>query len=379
MAAKPVRYLTKMGTKPQSGKIATFGVRFESHDHFLVEYTDHLRRGFLVLPAVRTLAGGEPVRIKLSLPNRGILYLSGHALSVDHPDAGGKGTLIQLASFNREQERMMELCVSSVLGAHVDTAPVEKRKPIDVLLVEDSDNIRAELTAALTQRGLNVRVAENGLVAISSALKVEPDVILTDVEMPVMDGWTLLRMARSRKRLLHLPIVFLTSLSDEMSRLQGYRMGVDDYLPKNLPADEIVARLEGVLTRQRKQGARAEAKASSSGLRGDLRHVGLPSVLSFLESEKKTGDLRVERGSDHAVLRIVHGFLRDVRNVGASGDHLERVFELLSWRSGQFEFISLPEGQEMESGAMKPTSMTYILMEHARREDEAEAEAAGNG
>ncbi len=366
-----------MGTKPQSGKIATFGVRFESHDHFLVEYTDHLRRGFLVLPAVRTLAKGEPVRIKLSLPNRGILYLSGHALDADHPDAGGKGTLIRLSNLNREQERMMELCVSAVIGTHADAAPAEKRKPIDVLLVEDSDNIRAELTVALTKRGLNVRVAENGLVAISSALKSEPDVILTDVEMPVMDGWTLLRMARSRKRLSHLPIVFLTSLSDEMSRLQGYRMGVDDYLPKNLPADEIVARLEGVLTRQRKQGARADAKVSASGLRGDLRHVGLASVLSFLESEKKTGDLRVESGSDHAVLRIVHGFLRDVRNLGASGKHLERVFELLSWKSGQFEFISLPEGQEMKSGAMKPTSMTFILMEYARLEDEASAQQGG--
>ena len=154
-------------------------------------------------------------------------------------------------------------------------------------------------------------------------------------------------------------------------------MGVDDYLPKTLPADEIVARLEGVLTRQRKQGARADAKVSASGLRGDLRHVGLASVLSFLESAKKTGDLRVEGGSDHAVLRIVHGFLRDVRNLGASGKHLERVFELLSWKSGQFEFISLPEGQEMGAGSMKPTSMTFILMEYARLEDEASAQQGG--
>ena len=125
-----------MGTKPQSGKIATFGVRFESHDHFLVEYTDHLRRGFLVLPQVRSLAEGDPVRIKLSLPNRGILYLSGLALSADHPDAGGKGTLVRLSNFNREQERMMELCVSAVIGAHAEATPAEKRKPIDVLLLK---------------------------------------------------------------------------------------------------------------------------------------------------------------------------------------------------------------------------------------------------
>ncbi|MBK8259760.1 MAG: response regulator [Nannocystis sp.] len=110
-------------------------------------------------------------------------------------------------------------------------------RPLEVLLVEDSDSIRAEIYEALTLRGLKVRVAENGLVAVSRGPQGEPDVILTDVEMPVMDGWTLLRMARSRKKLANRPIVF-TSLSDELSRLQGYRMGVDDYLAKRTPPDD---------------------------------------------------------------------------------------------------------------------------------------------
>ncbi|MCA9634782.1 MAG: response regulator [Myxococcales bacterium] len=363
-----------MAEKPQTGKIATFGVRFETHDHFLVEYTDHLRRGFLVLPGVSTLSEGQPVRIKLALPNRAILYLTGTSLGAGHPDAAGRGTLVRLASYNDEQKRILDLCVSAVIDEG-DTAPVAPTLSIEVLLVEDNDSIRAEMTSALLARGLKVRVAENGLVAISSALKAEPDVILTDVEMPVMDGWTLLRMARSRKRLAHLPIVFLTSLSDEMSRLQGYRMGVDDYLPKALPPDEIVARLQSVLARRGKQDPGTDA--SSSGLRGDLRHVGLGSVLSFLEAEKKTGDLRVENGSDHAVLRIVHGFLRDVRNLGRCVNHQERVFELLGWKGGSFEFVSLPESQELDQGPMPPTPMTYLLMEYARREDEASAIRSG--
>ena len=73
------------------------------------------------------------------------------------------------------------------------------------------------------------------------------------------DGWTLLRMARARKKLAHIPIVFLTALSDDMSRLQGYRMGVDDYLPKTLPPDEIIARIQGVLARRKARKA-AEAQ-----------------------------------------------------------------------------------------------------------------------
>jgi hypothetical protein len=97
-------------------------------------------------------------------------------------------------------------------------------------------------------------------------------------------------------------------------------------------------------------------------------------VLSFLEAEKKTGDLRLDNGDDHAVLRIINGMLRDVKNLGRWKQPNDRVFELLSWTSGQFELFALPPGGESE-GVREPTSVTFLLMEHARREDEA-AEAA---
>lgn len=355
-----------MADTPKPAKIATFGVRFESYDDFLVEYTDNLRRGYIMLPGVRSLEVGQAVRVKLSLPNRAILYLSGSAHDVGAE--GDSGTLVKLAPFTAEQERILGLCVNSVLETPTQ-ARVEPalRRPLNVLLVDDSASMRAEMAAALRARGLNVTTAENGLVAMSSALKSEPDLILTDVEMPEMDGWTLLRMARGRKKLAHIPIVFLTALSDDMSRLQGYRMGVDDYLPKNLPPDEIVARLQGVVARR--SGASA-AGSESRGLRGDLQHVRLGSVLSFLEAEKKTGDLRLDSGEDSAVLRLVQGVLRDVKNLGRAPNAAERVFELLDWQSGQFEFFSVPVEEIGELG-LEPMSVTYLLMEHARREDEA--------
>jgi DNA-binding response OmpR family regulator len=356
-----------MAETPKQAKVATFGVRFESYDDFLVEYTDNLRRGFLMLPGVRNLEAEQAVRIKLSLPNRAILYLSGAAS--DPGAEAGKGTLVKLGAFTGEQEKILGMCVNSVLvdpvPAAVETTPA---RPLNVLLVDDSPSVRSELGAALRARGLQVSTADNGLLAMSAALKQEPDLVLTDVEMPEMDGWTLLRMARSRKKLAHIPIVFLTALSDDMSRLQGYRMGVDDYLPKTLPPDEILARIQGVLARR--SGAQSTA-VESRGLRGDLHHVRLSSVLAFLEAEKKTGDLRLDNGDDHAVLRIVNGALHDVKNLGRWKQPHDRVFELLGWTSGQFELFALPPGGEREGSAMEPASVTHLLMEHARREDEA--------
>jgi DNA-binding response OmpR family regulator len=356
-----------MAETPKPAKVATFGVRFESYDDFLVEYTDNLRRGFLMLPGVRNLEPEQAVRIKLSLPNRAILYLSG---AVSDPGAeAGKGSLVKLAAFTGEQEKILGMCVNSVL---VDTVPaaVESTptRPLNVLLVDDSPSVRTELGAALRARGLQVSTADNGLLAMSAALKHEPDLVLTDVEMPEMDGWTLLRMARARKKLAHIPIVFLTALSDDMSRLQGYRMGVDDYLPKTLPPDEILARIQGVLARRSSAPSTA---VESRGLRGDLHHVRLSSVLAFLEAEKKTGDLRLDNGDDNAVLRIVTGALHDVKNLGRWKHPHDRIFELLGWTSGQFELFALPPGGEYEGSAMVAASVTHLLMEHARREDEA--------
>jgi DNA-binding response OmpR family regulator len=354
-----------MAEAPKPAKIATFGVRFESYDDFLVEYTDNLRRGCLMLVGVRNLEANQTVRVKLSLPNRAILYLSG---VVSDPGAeGGKGALVKLQAYTSEQEKILSMCVNSVLETpSTPKAETPPTRPLNVLLVDDSASIRTELATALRARGLNVSVAENGLMAMSAALKNEPDLVLTDVEMPEMDGWTLLRMARARKKLAHIPVVFLTALSDDMSRLQGYRMGVDDYLPKNLPPDEIVARIQGVAARR---SSGLSPGSESRGLRGDLQHVKLGSVLSFLEAEKKTGDLRLENGQDHATLRLVQGVLRDVKNVGHAAGPVERVFELLSWPNGQFEFFTLAPDELGELG-MEPTSVTFMLMEHARREDE---------
>jgi hypothetical protein len=98
--------------------------------------------------------------------------------------------------------------------------------------------------------------------------------------------------------------------------------------------------------------------------------VRLGSVLSFLEAEKKTGDLRLESGQDSAVLRLVQGVLRDVKNLGYAASAIDRVFDLLAWESGQFEFFSL-EPRELGDLSLEPLSVTYLLMEHARREDEA--------
>jgi DNA-binding response OmpR family regulator len=368
-------------TGPSSAKPPIFKIGFESYDDFLVEYGDHLRKGVLMLPGATGLGPGQDVRIKLVLPDQHILYLKG---TTREQKTGGYAALgakpsadevqVQLAAFTAEQTAALERCVSGAIATEPDKDDAEAAGPINLLLVDDSVGVRIELGDALRDRGLRVRVAENGLVAIAAALKRPPDIILSDVEMPVMDGWTFLRMTRARQRLSHIPFVFFTRLTDDLSRLQAYRMGVEDFLSKETGPDEMLARLHGVLARHKSRPSApvASGVGQGQGLRGDLEHVKLGSLMSFLESEKRSGRLALDNGRDQAVLEIVNGALAGVENLGNYSHAHDRVFELLDWPSGSFEFAALDDDEAVEvSGELTP--MTYLLMEHARRADEAAA------
>jgi len=362
---------------PPSVKPPIFKISFESYDDFLVEYGDHLRKGVLTLPGGTGLGPGQDVRIKLVLPNEKVLYLKGTTRPKTSLAPGvSKGDdliQVQLVAYTLEQTEALEACVSGAIANEAKHDEDEALGPINLLLVDDSVGVRIELGDALRDRGLRVRVAENGLVAIAAALKRPPDIILSDVEMPVMDGWTFLRMTRARQRLAHIPFVFFTRLTDDLSRLQAYRMGVEDFLSKETGADEVLARLQGVLARHKSRPAPSGIGSSSNtggggqGLRGDLQHVKLGSLMSFLESEKRTGRLHLDSGRDNAVLEIFGGQLSAVQNLGNYAHGHDRVFELLDWPTGEFEFVSAEDIRPSD----ELTPITYLLMEHARRADEA--------
>lgn len=361
--------------------VPTFSVRFESQDDFLVEYTDRLRHAQALLPLSKPLAPGTPVRLKVELPDHSVLYLLGSVIAPNRREPTTKATPVRLA-ITDEQRAQIEACVQGLMRTEEPSAPeIGQGGPdktsdptgISVLLVDDSVSMRIELGDALRERGLRVRVAENGLVALSAALKRPPDVILTDVEMPEMDGWTFVRTVRARPSLANIPIVFLTRLSDDLSRLKGYRLGVDDYLPKTMAPEEIIARLQGVLARRQQIDVQGTGAASGQGsLRGRLEHVRLGSLLAFLESERRSGALVLTRGTDSSTLYLDNGNLELVENLGRYVHPHDRVFELLSWTSG--EFTLMPDTPVPAATNEQPTTpLTYLLMEHARREDEANA------
>jgi len=353
--------------------VPTFAVRFESRDDFVVEYTDRLRHGWVVLPIEERFPVGTVVRLRLHLPDEMVLYLTGAAIKSPRAGGGDDGQWIRLGVLSPTDDARLRACAADVIGGEAadeqpDTDRRQGEEMMSVLLVDDSVSMRLELGEALRARGLKVRVADNGLVALSSALKRMPDLILTDVEMPQMDGWGLLRAIRQRPGFTQVAVVFLTRLSDEETRLRGYRLGVDDYLPKHMGADEILARARGAVARRRQ----LPASQGCHGLRGDLEHVRLGSVLAFLESERRSGSLFVRRAGETSTVLVSQGLLCGIENIGRHAHPHDRAFEMLSWTHGEFEFAA------HEVGEGEATPLSYLLLEHARRSDEREAGPPGS-
>ena len=118
--------------------------------------------------------------------------------------------------------------------------------PKKILIVEDEANIRELLRLYLEREGYAVIEAENGVEGIKQWKSEKPDMILLDVMMPVMDGWTVCKEIRAES---DVPIIMLTAKGETADRVSGLEMGADDYIVKPLEMPEVIARVRAVFRR----------------------------------------------------------------------------------------------------------------------------------
>ena len=118
--------------------------------------------------------------------------------------------------------------------------------PKKILIVEDEANIRELLRLYLEREGYTVIEAENGVEGIKQWKSEKPDMILLDVMMPVMDGWTVCKEIRAES---DVPIIMITAKGETADRVSGLEMGADDYIVKPLEMPEVIARVRAVFRR----------------------------------------------------------------------------------------------------------------------------------
>ena len=343
---------------------AAFRVRYRTVDELVVALTHDLSRGGLFMRTARFLPINAIVRLHLELPAGGgelpVICRVAFVRSDADAAALGKPAGMGVEFLDLGPDRLAEL--ERFVAEHVPATKVATRRPLDMVVVDDDETVRGPIARILRERGDRVREFPDGLSALAACLKQPPDLVLSDVQMPKMDGWQLVRMLRARPSLMRVPIVLLTTLADEDSRLTGYRLGVDDYIGKPVRPDELALRVDRVVER-----AQLWTTNERRSLRGDLEHVRLAAVLSFLALEQKTGVLLlVGDASARIWLRGGQPLRVEVDETAVSGAGDPALLALLDWTRGQFEFAT----QDVACTDELQTTVNELLLEHARQSDE---------
>ena len=115
-----------------------------------------------------------------------------------------------------------------------------------VLIVEDDLHIAELLQMYLEKEGYNVTVAHDGGAGLARFRSVRPDLVLLDVMMPIMNGWEVCKAIRSESQT---PVIMLTAKSQTDDKVNGLKLGADDYITKPFEMKEVLARIEAVLRR----------------------------------------------------------------------------------------------------------------------------------
>ena len=127
---------------------------------------------------------------------------------------------------------------------------------ISVLIVEDDHNIAELLQMYLEKEGYAVTIAGDGCQGLAKFRSIQPDLVLLDVMMPVMDGWGVCKAIRAESQT---PVIMLTAKGETDDKVSGLKCGADDYVTKPFEMKEVLARIEAVL--RRSSGVVTEKKA----------------------------------------------------------------------------------------------------------------------
>jgi DNA-binding response OmpR family regulator len=239
-----------------------------------------------------------------------------------------------------------------------------------ILLVDDDPWILRMVSTVLEKRGYAIATASDGAEALRHANESPPDLVITDVMMPGMDGWTFVKNLRAQTRFSFVPVIFLTGLSGDDDRIRGFRLGADDYLPKPFRFEELDLRVANTLKKNHELRAQARptARDGSPGIHGALEQLGLSSLLAMLEMERKSGVLVLRRGGEVGRVFVREGkIVAALMEAGATPAGAAVVYHLLTWPDGHFDFSAI----EVDMEDQVRTSTTHLLMEGARRLDEA--------
>jgi len=263
----------------------------------------------------------------------------------------------QLAVSNRQ----LAIGNNNLIEHHAPlTVPRDQKSDVPlILIVEDNSDLRLYIRSYLDQ-SYNVIEAEDGRKGVDRAFEDIPDMIISDVMMPVMDGYEFCKTVKTDERTSHIPVILLTARASTESKLEGLETGADDFITKPFDPQELLTRIKNLIELRKNLQERFMRNFRKLGLE-HLMDLETPDMKSTdqnfmqkairlvleniadpdLNVEKLSADLAVSRRQLHRKMVAITGdspnrFIRTVR--------LNRAAELLKNKSGNVTEIAYEVG-----------------------------------
>jgi CheY-like chemotaxis protein len=237
---------------------------------------------------------------------------------------------------------------------------------VAVLLVDDNPTILAMLQQALASPVATITTLTDGADALLRVIDEPFDLVVSDYQMPGMDGRQLLQKIKARPATARIPVVLLASKGDIAEKLRvPLQDSVEDFIEKPFFLRDAARRIKRIIDKIALEKMAHEAPAADGVLRGTLAQMNVVDLLQSLEQGRKSCLLSLTRGGERCDLyfsegQILHGSYGAVR-----GD--EAVLQVVAWQEGNFQIDFRKQSKEQTTSM----STQALLMEGLRRLDEA--------
>ena len=180
-------------------------------------------------------------------------------------------------------------------------------EPAYILVIEDDDIVARTIERSLRGEEFRVTLTSSGVEGLKSARRRPPDLVILDIIMPGMDGYTVCREMRADPILADVPILFLTAKTKNEDKITGFNAGADDYLSKPFNIDELILRIRAILRRSMSPEA-AEVVEVRSPAR-PISRSGIPSSAPSDRRQVIVGDYILDTRS-YEIMTPAHGKVR---------------------------------------------------------------------
>lgn len=235
---------------------------------------------------------------------------------------------------------------------------------VKILLVDDNPMILEMLRRDLAELTSPVVTAPDGADALLKAIDDPPDLIISDYQMPGMNGRQLIEKLKGRANTARIPILLLASKGDINEKLRMLQDAVEDFVEKPFFLKEAVAHMKKVIDKIALEKLTRES-AGESTVRGSLAQMSCLDLLQSLEMGRKSCSLAITSNNDRCQMYFSEGQINHAVCGNLIGD--EAVYKVLTWQTGNFliDFTGASQEQSITR------STQGLLMEGLRLVDEA--------